>query len=74
MYEVISDKNSSMDEIIRLMKSQPFNTRVHRNTKEMVENNGFSDEEKLRYRQCLDNINKRFDMWPAVLLNNQNKY
>lgn len=74
MYEVISDKDSSMDEIIRLMESQPFNTRVHRNTKEMVENNGFSDEEKLRYRQCLDNINKRFNMWPAVLLNNQNKY
>lgn len=73
MYEVIS-KESRMDEITDLLNSQPYNRRVIANTREMLTQYSYSDEDKERYRECLSKINESLDKWPANMLNNQVKY
>lgn len=73
MYEVITKESCSIDEVIALVNSQPYNTVVLEETKSLIIQN-YTDKEKEKYGKCIAGINETLYKWPASLLNNQKEY
>lgn len=73
MYEVITKDSCSIDEVIALVNSQPYNTVVLEETKSLIIQN-YTDKEKEEYNKCIADINETLYKWPASLLNNQKEY